>query len=370
MNYPRCPKCTISLKPFSLNGLNYLSCNSCDGQFVSLFNLNQSVDNNTVIELWNQSFKANSHETRTCPSCVGSMKVFNFNIPSGNTSIEVDLCRPCKSIWLDSNEEAQLAGPNELTPSTPKILNTATAAASSTAFPPIEQGKKNSHFQSARPPGGLATLITLMGMPIELKKDVHKKPPIITWLLIVFSVISSFMAFTDETLFNFLQFSTNKPFAEQIRSSVTVFFVHGGWMHLIGNMYFLFVFGDNVESDLGKFRYILLVVLGTLVSTFAFTFTDNSGIPLVGASGGISALMGYYLLRFPKRKFVVSYFLNWFYISSMVFGALYILKDLAGMFMGGSNVAHISHLSGVVIGAIFYFIFKQRTKLNINKKYS
>jgi len=178
------------------------------------------------------------------------------------------------------------------------------------------------------------------------------------------------MAFSDETLFNSLQFSTRKTMGEQLISSVTVFFVHGGWMHLLGNMYFLFVFGDNVETDLGKSKYILLVILGTLVSTFAFTFTDNRGIPLVGASGGISALMGYYLLRFPRSKFVVSYFLNWFYISSMVFGALYILKDVAGMLMGGSNVAHISHLSGVVVGAIFYFIFKQRTKLNVNSKYT
>lgn len=343
MFHPHCPRCDIALQAVKSSTINYLSCRLCQGQLISLFNLDKVIKGNLVINLWNSAHRANTDKTTYCPKCIKPLNNFNYPSDTADPHVEVDVCKPCRVIWLDAGEAKALKQTNK-----PQAVQQ----------PKVSTPAKNtsSHFTRTKPPGGLKTLVTLMGFPIEAVADEHKAPPTLTWLLLTMSIVASVMAFGDKALFGMLEYSTLKPFSQQILNSFSVFFVHGGWFHLIGNMYFLWVFGDNVEADLGKVKYLLLVVLATMVGTFAFAFFDKSGLPLVGASGGISGLLGYYLLRFPKRKFVVSYFLNWFYMSSLAFGALYLAKDVLGLVFGsGSNVAHISHLSGVFIGVLFYF---------------
>ena len=88
--------------------------------------------------------------------------------------------------------------------------------------------------------------------------------------------------------------------------AVTLFsamFMHGGWMHLIGNMLFLWVFGDNVEDRIGHGRFLVFYLLAGLAATFAqYTFNPASGIPNVGASGAIAGVLGAYLLMFPQAR--------------------------------------------------------------------
>jgi membrane associated rhomboid family serine protease len=87
---------------------------------------------------------------------------------------------------------------------------------------------------------------------------------------------------------------------------VTLFsamFMHGGWMHLIGNMLFLWVFGDNVEDRIGHGKFLAFYLLAGLAATFAqYTFNPASGIPNVGASGAIAGVLGAYLLMFPQAR--------------------------------------------------------------------
>jgi membrane associated rhomboid family serine protease len=88
--------------------------------------------------------------------------------------------------------------------------------------------------------------------------------------------------------------------------AVTLFsamFMHGGWMHLIGNMLFLWVFGDNVEDRIGHGKFLAFYLLAGLAATFAqYTFNPASGIPNVGASGAIAGVLGAYLLMFPQAR--------------------------------------------------------------------
>lgn len=94
--------------------------------------------------------------------------------------------------------------------------------------------------------------------------------------------------------------------AEPGADAVTLFsamFMHGGWMHLIGNMLFLWVFGDNVEDRIGHGRFLVFYLLAGLAATFAqYTFNPASGIPNVGASGAIAGVLGAYLLMFPQAR--------------------------------------------------------------------
>ena len=162
MSQPKCPKCSIFLKPYAINDLKYLSCKSCDGHFASLFNLNKSIKNSTVLELWHQSATAPFDNASICPSCVKPMKVFDFKPIHTSTPLEVDLCRPCKSIWLDNSESQQLTSPDGS--KAPKI-NLPNSSDITTAI--AEHHGKHTHFQHTRAPGGLNTLITLLGLPVD-----------------------------------------------------------------------------------------------------------------------------------------------------------------------------------------------------------
>src|SRR3712207_3224181 len=133
-------------------------------------------------------------------------------------------------------------------------------------------------------------------------------------------------------------------------------FLHGGWLHLLGNMLFLFVFGNNVEDRLGRFRFTVFYLACGYVATYAFAFFySNSTESLVGASGAIAGVLGAYLLLFPRAK-VLSLvpFLFFFPLrlpAWMVLGSWFLLQYFyfrgAGV-SGGTEVAYLAHVAGFV----------------------
>lgn len=100
---------------------------------------------------------------------------------------------------------------------------------------------------------------------------------------------------------------------------VTSTFLHGGWMHLIGNMVFLLVFGDNIEDRMGHWRFLLFYLAGGAVACLLFgVITDEPQVPLVGASGAISAVLGAYIVLFPRQQvltFIPPLFVPWLLVS-------------------------------------------------------
>ena len=107
---------------------------------------------------------------------------------------------------------------------------------------------------------------------------------------------------------------------EDLHTLLSSMFMHGGWMHLIGNMLFLWVFADNIESTVGNTTFLLFYLLGGLAAVAAHTYFDmDSAVPMVGASGAISAVMGAYLVMFPtsKIKMLVFFFIT--YIPAFIF---------------------------------------------------
>lgn len=141
-------------------------------------------------------------------------------------------------------------------------------------------------------------------------------------------------------------------------SSITTTFVHGGWLHLLGNMLFLWVFGNNVEDRFGRLRFLLFYLGVGVVSTYAFALTaPDSQQPLVGASGAISGVLGAYLLLFPRAK-VVSLVSFLFFLpvrlpAWLVLGLYFVLQAFyaagAGM-TGGGEVAYLVHVVGFLLG--------------------
>ncbi|MBT0956092.1 rhomboid family intramembrane serine protease [Alphaproteobacteria bacterium KMM 3653] len=149
------------------------------------------------------------------------------------------------------------------------------------------------------------------------------------------------------------------PAATEPMDFITSLFMHGGWMHLIGNMLFLWIFGDNMEDELGHFGFIAFyLAAGVLASLAHVAIEPTSRVPLVGASGAIAGLMGGYLLLFPKAKvdvifiFVV-FFKIWPIPAWIVLGVWFGLQLLNGASNGvGAGVAYWAHVGGFVAGIL------------------
>jgi len=149
-----------------------------------------------------------------------------------------------------------------------------------------------------------------------------------------------------------------KPGAPEVRDLFASLFLHGGLAHLLGNMLFLWIYGDNVEQRLGRLGY-LLAYLGTgVVATLAFAlFSGRSMQPLVGASGAISGVLGLYFVLFPRNVVKVFVFLFPFLMTTillparLVLLAFLVLDNLLPFVLGAdSGVAYGAHIGGFVAG--------------------
>ncbi|MEN9340154.1 MAG: hypothetical protein RIQ62_1466 [Bacteroidota bacterium] len=151
-------------------------------------------------------------------------------------------------------------------------------------------------------------------------------------------------------------------------SLITSVFLHGGWMHLAGNMLFLYVFADNVEAILGPFRFLLFYTLGGIVASLTHVITHLYSLtPCVGASGAIAACMGAYLVMFPGSKIKILFllFLSTFQVRALFFLGLWIVLQLRSQWISSeagmiSDIAYLAHIGGFVFGMISGLLYRQR----------
>ncbi len=151
-----------------------------------------------------------------------------------------------------------------------------------------------------------------------------------------------------------------RPAAPSLLTLFSSLFLHGGWLHILGNMLFLWIFGDNVEYRLGRLGY-LLTYLGTGVAATLFfaLFVPHSPVPLIGASGAISGVLGCYFLWYPRNRVKTFVFLFPFIIGTyliparLVLGFFLLIDNLLPFLMtggSGSGVAHGAHIGGFLAG--------------------
>ena len=163
---------------------------------------------------------------------------------------------------------------------------------------------------------------------------------------------------------------------QQIFSLVSFMFLHGGFWHLLGNMWFLYIFGDNVEDRLGPLRYLVFYMLCGMASGFShFVFNLNSATPVIGASGAIAGIMGAYFILYPKSRiltlipiFIIPYFIE---ISAFFFlGFWLVLQFLQAALTSGktAGIAWWAHIGGFVFGIILLKIFLLLPEPDISKK--
>ena len=151
-------------------------------------------------------------------------------------------------------------------------------------------------------------------------------------------------------------------------SLVSSVFMHGSWMHLIGNMWFLWIFGNNVEDSMGSIRFAIFYLLCGAVASAAQIVADTASvIPMVGASGAIGGVMGAYIVLYPKVHVHMFFFFRTFAIPAILMLGYWIVTQLVGGFSSmdsvGGGVAFWAHVGGFAAGMVLIFIFKDEQLL-------
>ncbi len=212
-----------------------------------------------------------------------------------------------------------------------------------------------------------------------------RTPPIVTVLLIVVNaVIFIYQISLGSRLDNFIShfgFVPTRFFYLLERGNIvfgvlplfTSMFLHGGWFHIIGNMWYLWIFGDNVEDRMGHIRFLIFYILCGICAGLAHGFMNfRSGIPTVGASGAIAGVMGAYFILYPRARIWTLipffFFAQFVEIPAFVFLGFWILMQLfigtfsLGMGPLSGGVAWWAHIGGFVAGAVLVFVFKRRER--------
>lgn len=148
-------------------------------------------------------------------------------------------------------------------------------------------------------------------------------------------------------------------------------FLHGGWLHFIGNMWFLWIFGDNVEDRLGHFKFLIFYLLCGVIAGLAHVYTNpHSSLPTVGASGAIAGVMGAYTISFPRARvitlFIFFFFIRFIELPAVVFlGVWFLFQFFSGTAAlsaaeSAGGVAWWAHIGGFVAGIVLVLFIPKR----------
>ena len=214
-------------------------------------------------------------------------------------------------------------------------------------------------------------------LPIGDNDSSRRTVPVVTYLLIAANVLfflvelSSGDAFITKWAFVPSRFLANP--AADFLTLFTSMFMHAGWLHLGGNMLYLWIFGDNVEDRFGQARFLIFYLLCGLGATAAqLVFSLDSNVPNLGASGAIAGVLGSYVLLFPQARVSVLQGQRVIPMPALlVIGFWFVLQLFSGI---GSiaetsdtgGVAYMAHVGGFVVGFVLTYLFGGRSRLRLN----
>ena len=205
--------------------------------------------------------------------------------------------------------------------------------------------------------------------PIGDDDSSRRTVPMVTYALIAVNVLIFIVELTGGDAFIMKWAFVPKRFlANPAGDFITLFssmFMHAGWLHLGGNMLYLWIFGDNVEDRFGHLKFIIFYVICGLAATFAqLAFSIGSDIPNLGASGAIAGVLGAYILLFPQGKVRVLQGQRVIQVSALIVIGLWIVLQLFSGFgsIAGAGqtggVAYMAHIGGFVAGFLMTFLLR------------
>ena len=209
-------------------------------------------------------------------------------------------------------------------------------------------------------------------LPIGDDDSGRRTFPVVTYGLIALNVLFFFVELAGgDPFIEKWAFVPSRFLANPVADFLTIFssmFMHAGWVHLGGNMLYLWIFGDNVEDRFGHIKFIIFYLLCGLVATFAqLMFSLGSNVPNLGASGAIAGVLGAYILMFPQGKIRVLQGQQVIQVSALIVIGLWIVLQFFSSFASITStastggVAYMAHVGGFIAGFVLTFLFRGRT---------
>ncbi|SPE32780.1 Rhomboid family protein [Candidatus Sulfopaludibacter sp. SbA6] len=199
--------------------------------------------------------------------------------------------------------------------------------------------------------------------------------PVVTVLLIVLNILVFLREFSldDYSRNAFIAMYGLTPDRFHVENILTSMFVHGGWMHVLGNMWFLWIFGDNIEDILGHAKYLAFYLLCGVAAALAQVLIDPfSRVPMVGASGAIAGVMGAYLIKFPRARILTFAFIFFFittfempaWLMLIYWFAIQLFSGVGsiGYTQASSGTAFFAHIGGFIAGMVLIRVMGTRER--------
>jgi membrane associated rhomboid family serine protease len=350
-----CPKCKTFLQTIRQREGIYFYCYDCHGRAVTLSQIRRMTGDRFTSGLVRKINTTTEASPRTCPFCFGSMKALQLAQPE----MTLDSCRPCGAIWFDAGKFEEL--PDGVVESPDEVLLRGIEAEGK--WKNEERRRLDEGTSEKTPEEGWKWIPAFIGLPVKVEKTESASRPWVTWAVTAIVTITSCWAFTDlKAAIHTFGFIPAEAWRYGGATFVTCFFIHAGFWHLLSNFYFFLLFGGSVEDYVGRWRFLGLIFFSTIVGgVFHYLFNLHSTEPCIGASGGISGVLVFYALEFPRAKlgFLFRYYWRfaWIHIPAWIAFILWLLIQLFGVYdqmKGVSNVSALAHVGGVMTGFVLW----------------
>ncbi|MBZ0256764.1 rhomboid family intramembrane serine protease [bacterium] len=333
-------------------------CRQCGGRAVTLNLLRKSIERDAIERIWRRAESGAGVEGKSCPSCTRRMAQFKPNLPG--VDWKLDCCKPCRMFWFDAGEFEDLPGipppPPETNPihSVPETILVQASEA--------QRNNQDAGSHSYISEENLRLIPAIFLLPVEYDTNPLRHWPWLTWLIFI-TLIAVFVESLSnlETIVNEYGFIPLNAFRLAGMTLITSFFLHGSLVHLLGNAYFLLIFGDNVEDFIGKRLFGLLLFVSTLFGSLTHCLFDpRPDLPCIGASAGISGILVFYAMQFPRIRVGILLYFKWLRIPIATALVGWILIQCLGtlyQISGSSKMSALAHLGGAAAGLFFWSIF-------------
>jgi membrane associated rhomboid family serine protease len=337
-----CPRCTWPLTVFTHQGVELDHCRRCGGTFLDPGEAASIFGVAAEPQSWREEHHSRPHGTSrlSCPTGHALLEI--WRVTFDKDEVEVDVCPRCHGLWIDRDEGAKL-------------------------FNIVRRSRDHAQAKELgidKPGLGSYVFQILTGFPIEVWNPVKHRPVVMQTIFALLIMCFCVQLFGGAVLGPeaITDWFALKPADPRPWAFITYGFLHGGFAHILGNLYFLWIFGDNVEDALGRQRFVLLY----LVSNFAggllhFVFNLGSPIFMLGASGAISGLMGAYLVLFPRVKMWVMIVVVRLKIGVIWYIGFWVGYQVLMAFTGQAAVAWFAHLGGFAAGAAMALYLRNTT---------
>lgn len=370
MYYMKCPRCGKALVQDTYEGKTCHRCPNGHGTAMSLSGLRALCGSPEFANalLQKASERKAVEGLAACPFCGRPMTLVTIKVLGRN--LLLDVCRSCQAVWFDPSELE--AFPHYVPQSNVDPTKRANEIIALHQVRRIREEGPSGDDES--PDSPLKWVVAFLGFPVEQDAPVVESLPLLTWFLATICFLGFWLTHGHvDAAAQEWGLIPAEPLRHHGATFLTSMFLHGGFPHLIGNLYFLLIFGDNVEDALGKVFYLFFVLCAGLAASLGhILFNLGSTIPCIGASGFISGVIAVYAVLFPQVRISILYrtfFYRYRWWAIPAWGAFLLwfvgqgfMAWLTADALGGGGVAYLAHLGGALFGLAVGFLMRWRLR--------